>query len=158
MWNTTRKELEMPEEDYTFEEVWGIIEERYFDCFMKTKDRFKGVLTEEAPLQSACATIWINATKEKSAVNTYINQLKSRIAKINSEAIPSAIQVWEWHFNSFIQEFGGRIKGLLAHYVEQNLPAEQIERNIKERYYHLKCETLEDEDARKTLEVQLFGE
>ena len=158
MRETARKELEMPKEDYTFDEVYDMDLEKYFECFMKTKERFEGILSEEAPLQSATASVWITAGREKSAVESYINQLKSRIAKINSEAIPSAVQVWEWHFNSFIQEFGGRIKGLLVHYVEQNLPAEQIERNIKERYYHLKCEKLEDEDARKALELQLFGE
>ena len=158
MWETTRKELEMPEEDYALRDMIDLIMPEYHYCLSKTKEMFGDVLSDESAIQSASATVWINATKEKSAVASYINQLKSRIAKINSEAIPSAVQVWEWHFNSFIQEFGGRIKGLLVHYVEQNLPAEQIERNIKERYYHLKCEKLEDEDARKALEVQLFGE
>ena len=144
----------MPSTDILFEEIIECVATQYTLCVEKARELF----TDEQAIQSASATMFINATKEKSSVGTYINSLKERIAKTNPEAIPSAIKVWEWHFSDFIKEFGGRIKGLLIHYVEQNLPEEQIERNIRERYYHLKCETLEDEDARKELEIKLFGE
>ena len=145
---------EMPETDNIFEEVIDTVSAQYRLCVDKAKDLF----SDEQAIQSASATMFINATKEKSSVASYINSLKDRIAKLNPEAIPSAVQVWEWHFRDFIQEFGGRIKGLIVHYVSQNLPPEQIERNVRERYYHLKCETIDSDDERKKLEIELFGE
>lgn len=141
----------------TFEEVWDTIEEKYFWCFVRTKEKFKGLLSEEAPLQSACATIWINATKEVSTVAELNRKLKARIAKLNEEAIPSAIQVWEWHFRDFISEFGPRIKGQIAYYVSQNTPPEIIERDIRERAYHLRCEKLNTIAEQNDLAVEMFG-
>lgn len=148
----------MSETDYVLRDVIDIVMPEYRYCLAKAKEMFGDILSDESAIQSASATVWINATKEKSAVAPYLNQLKNRIAKTNSEAIPSAVQVWEWHFSDFIQEFGGRITSLIQHYVSQNLPMEQIERNIKERYYHLKCEKIDDEEERKALELKLFGE
>lgn len=149
---------EMSETDYLLEDMIDRIAPEYRYCLAKAKELFGDILTDETAIQSASATVWINATKEKSAVAPYINQLKSRIAKVNSEAIPSAIQVWEWHFRDFIQEFGGRITGLIHHYVSQNTPNDVIERNVKERYYHLKSQSITDADELKELELKLFGE
>lgn len=143
--------------DYTFEEVWDAIEDKYYDCFIKTKKRFEGVLTEEAPLQSACATIWINVTKEKSTVSELVNRFKTRVANLNKEAIPTATQVWEWHFRDFINELGSRLKGYIAYCVSRGDTPEQIEENVKQRVYALRCEKLSIEEQNQ-LAKQMFGE
>lgn len=143
----------MPGEDILFEEVIEGVSAQYALCV----DKARRLFTDEQAVQSASATMFINATKEKSSVGAYVNSLKERIAKLNQEAIPSAVQVWEWHFKDFIQEFGGRIKSAIVFYVSQNTPPEVIEKNIKERYFHLKCEKL-DTEAQEKLAVELFGE
>lgn len=143
----------MSETDNTFDIVIDIVSDEYRKCVEKARELF----TDEQAIQSASATMFINATKEKSSVSSYLNTLKDRIAKLNQEAIPSAVQVWEWHFRDFIQEYGGRIKSQITYYVSQNAPPEVIERNVKERYYHLRCETL-DHDQQEALAEQLFGD
>lgn len=144
--------------DLGFEQVFDIVLDKYYDCFLKTQHRFDGVISDETTVQSATATVWINATKERSTVERLTKALKDKIDRTNSEAIPSAVNVWKWHFDSFIKEFGGRITSAIAYYVSQNCSPEDMERNIKERYYHLKCEKIESEEERERIAKELFGD
>ena len=141
----------MSETDSVFEEVIDVVAEDYTLCVQKARKLF----TDEQAVQSASATMFINATKEKSTVVNLVCKLKERIDSINSEAIPSAVEVWKWHFNSFVKEFGGRITSAIVHYVRENCTPEEIERNIRERYYHLKCETIDTVEERRRLAFEL---
>ena len=144
----------MSDTDNVFNEVIDIVSKEYALCVSKARELF----TDEQAIQSASATMFINATKEKSTVVNLVCRLKERIDGINKEAIPSAVDVWKWHFDSFIQEFGGRITSAIIYYCTQNVTPSEMERNIRERYYHLKCETDISEEERLELEKELFGE
>ena len=140
--------------DNVFEEVIDVVSKEYALCVSKARELF----TDEQAVQSASATMFINATKEKSTVVNLVCKLRDRIDGKNPEAIPSAVEVWKWHFAPFIKEFGGRISGTIAYYVSQNCTPEEMERNIRERYYHLKCESDISDEERAKLEKELFGE
>ena len=144
----------MSDADNVFEEIMDETSKGYALCVKHARKLF----TDEQAVQSASATMFINATKEKSVVASLVCKLRERINSINSEAIPSAVEVWKWHFDSFIKEFGGRITSAIVYYVTQNCTPEEMERNIRERYYHLKCETDISKDELEKLEKELFGE
>ena len=144
----------MTNADSVFEEVVDVVADDYELCVSKARKFF----TDEQAVQSASATMFINATKEKSTVVNLVCKLKDKINGINPEAIPSAIAVWKWHFDSFIKEVGPRLVGTIAYYVSQNVTPEEMERNIKEKYYHLKCEKIDSEEEREKLATELFGE
>ena len=144
----------MQKPDYVFEEVIDNVAEQYKKCVAKASELF----TDEQAIQSASATMFINATKEKSTVISLVNELKSRIAKLTDvEAIPSAVDVWCWHFRDYINEFGPRLKGLIAYYVSINASCEQIEKGVIDRVYRLRCEhlSLKEQDE---LAKQMFGD
>ena len=124
----------MPTEDIVFEEVVERVSDVYGLCVEKAKKMF----TEESAIQSASATMFINATKEKSSVDAYLKTLKEKIAKTNSEAIPSAIEVWKWHFRAYISEFGPRITSAIHFYLSQNMSCEELEAHVTDRYMRLK--------------------
>ena len=127
-------ESKMSTDDYTFEEVIDLVSEEYGLCVKRARELF----TDEQAIQSASATMFINATKEKSSVDTYLRTLKEKIAKTNKEAIPSAIEVWKWHFREYVNEFGPRITSAIHYYVSQNMSNEEIEKHVIDRYMRLK--------------------
>lgn len=148
----------MPESDYCFEDVFDNNLDLYFECFNKTRRKFAGVLTDQIPLQSATASVWIQTTKEKSTVAELTNRLKTKVAKLNVEAIPSATKVWEWHFSDLITECGPRMKGYIAHCVNQNMTPEEVESHVKEYLFHLRCEKLDSVEEQHALGRDMFGE
>ena len=148
---------EMQETDYTFQEVCMHILPKYRWLVDMTMNEFKGIFTKEEVIQSASATIWINATKEKSTVSELVNRYKTRVANLNKEAIPTATAVWEWHFRDFITELGPRLKGYIAYCVGRGDTPEQIEEHVKERVYALRCEKLGIEEQ-NALAKQMFGD
>ena len=141
----------MSDTDNVFEEVIDVVSKEYALCVSKATELF----TDEQAVQSASATMFINATKEKSTVVNLVCRLKDRIDSVNKEAIPSAVEVWKWHFDSFVKEFGGRITSSIVYYVSQNCTPAEIERNITERYYHLRCEKIDTEEERNRLALEL---
>ena len=140
----------MSQPDQTFEDVIDIVSDEYELCVQKARRMF----TEEQAIQSASATMFINATKEKSTVASLVNTLKNKIAKIDNEAIPSAIAVWKWHFKDFLSEYPKMIEAL-EYYVAQAKDFEYIETHMRERYYRLKCNDI-PECKREALEQRLF--
>lgn len=134
MGKTPKDVSKMPAENLAFEEVIDSVSDAYRMCVDKAKQMF----TEESAIQSASATMFINATKEKSSVDAYLKSLKDRIAKVNSEAIPSALEVWKWHFRDYISEFGPRITSAIHFYLSQNMSCEELEAHVKDRYLRLK--------------------
>lgn len=152
MWETT-EELGMSATDYVFEEVIDLVASQYGLCVKKARELF----TEESAIQSASATMFINATKEKSTVVNLTNQLKQKIATLNKEAIPSATSVWNWHFKDLIDELGGRITSYIKRQVERNYTPEEIEQHVKEYSYFLRCEKLNTVEEQNQLAEQMFG-
>jgi hypothetical protein len=142
----------MPPTDCTFEDVIDIVSEEYGMCVKKARELF----TDEQAIQSASATMFINATKEKSSVGRLLKSLNTKIENIDKEAIPSAISVWKWHFRDYLKEFPN-LEDSLIHYVGQAMSPRAIEVRMKERYFALKCNGL-DKDAQDALERELFGE
>lgn len=124
----------MSTDDYTFEEVIDLVSKEYGLCVKRARELF----TDEQAIQSASATMFINATKEKSSVDAYLRTLKEKIAKTNKEAIPSAVEVWKWHFRDYVNEFGPRITSAIHYYVSQNMSNEEIEKHVIDRYMRLK--------------------
>ena len=145
------------EPDYVFEDIWPIIRSKYRWCLEDVKREFAGLLSEEAPLQSACATIWIAVDKVKPTTAELVNRLKTRVAKLNSEAIPNATQVWLWHFKDFVNECGPRMTAYITHCVSQNMPPEEIESHVKEYLFRLRCEKLSIEEQ-TALGKEMFGD
>ena len=139
--------------DYVFEEVIDLVASQYGLCVKKARELF----TEESAIQSASATMFINATKEKSTVVNLTNQLKQKIATLNKEAIPSATSVWNWHFKDLIDELGGRITSYIKRQVERNYTPEEIEQHVKEYSYFLRCEKLNTVEEQNQLAEQMFG-
>ena len=144
----------MPESEYIFEDIINIVSQEYGMCVEKARELF----TDEQAIQSASATMFINATKEQSSVTQLINRLKEKIAKTNSEAIPSAIlDAWKWHFRDFIASAGPRLVGTIAYNISIGSTPEIMERNVKEKYYHLMCEKADENESKALAEI-LFEE
>ena len=143
----------MQDPDYIFEDVIDLVSEQYGLCVRKAREMFN----DEAVVQSASATMFINASKERTTVARYLSQLGNKIAKIDSEAIPSAIKVWEWHFKDFLNELGPRLRGYLVYCVNRGDSPEEIEMHIKERVFNLRCEKLSKEEQ-DSLGKQMFGD
>ena len=142
----------MPTTDCAFEEVIDLVSKEYGLCVEKARELF----TDEQAIQSASATMFINATKEKSSVGRLLASLNTKIANIDKEAIPSAMSVWKWHFRDYLKEFPN-LEDSLIHYVGQAMSPRAIEIRMKERYFALKCNGL-DKDAQSELERELFGD
>lgn len=151
----------MPSEeidDYEFEQVCDLVLDKYHWLFEKTKRKFKGTLEKEEVIQSASATVWINATKEVSTVKNLLKAYKDKKDRLNVEAIPSpALESWKWHFRDFIKDAGPRLVGTISYYISIDASPEVIERNVTEKYYNLMSEKLSSEEL-KALEIKLFGE
>ena len=143
----------MTQPDVLFEEVIDLVADEYSLCVKKARKLFY----DEQAIQSASATMFINATKEKSSVTSYINSLKDRIARIDKDAIPSAVSVWEWHFRDFVEEFGDRMRGAIRYYVESGRTNEEIEKAVLDRVYRLRSAEL-PADERDELFKQMFGD
>lgn len=133
-----------------FEDIIDEVSNEYALCVKKARELF----TEEQAIQSASATMFINASKGEPTLRSLVYTLRTKIDKIDREAIPSAIGVWKWHFKDFLTEYP-KMEEALEYYVTQAKDNEYIETHMKERYYRLKCNDI-PECERDALERRLF--
>lgn len=133
-----------------FEDIIDEVANEYALCVKRARELF----TEEQAIQSASATMFINASKGEPTLKSLVYNLRTKIDKIDREAIPSAMGVWKWHFREFLTEYP-KMEEALEYYVSQAKDNEYIETHMKERYYRLKCNDI-PECEREALEKRLF--
>lgn len=118
------------EEDYTKQEVVDCTFDLYRMCYDKVSELF----TDEQAIQSATATLLINASKEYPTTKALQNNLRKKIAEIDkAQAIPNVLEVWYFHYADLIVKYGARMKGMITHCVtERNYSPQELDERIKD--------------------------
>lgn len=107
-----------------------MLNDHVFPIYKCCVDRAKLLFTDESAIQSASATMFINLYQNSKTASILESKLRDKIAKLNPDAIPSAIEVWKWHFRDLIAELGPRIVGQIAYCVMTCLSNEELENHI----------------------------
>lgn len=112
----------------TKEEVVSAISDFYRLCYNQARTLYR----DEQAVQSATATMFINATKEFPVVKSWSDILRKKIAEIDSShTIPNVLDVWMFHYRDLVAKYGQRMEMMIRHCVEERgYTPEQMEEAI----------------------------
>lgn len=119
--------IDTPEPNLTNQTHLYVLDELVYPTYRACVEKASALFSDQTAIQSASATMFINLTQNIKLTASLDSRLKERIANINPDAIPSAIEVWKWHFRDLIAEFGSRIVGRITYCVSTGMSNEETE-------------------------------
>lgn len=119
--------IDTPEPNLTAMTQLCVLDELVYPTYKACVEKASALFSDQTAIQSASATMFINLTQNTKLTASLDARLRERIASINPDAIPSAIEVWKWHFRDLIAEFGSRIVGRITYCVSTGMSNEETE-------------------------------